>query len=180
MVDSDVVTVASGADLRQALVRKNGSLGHPCFAEQFIEGREFNLSVVDIGDRVVVLPPAEIRFENFPEGKPRIVGSAAKWDEKSFEYAATPRSFEFPESDLPLLRDLRELAERCWISLGLAGYARVDFRIDEAGQPWILEVNANPCLSPDAGLAAAAARADLPYDDLILGILKTAIRAKAD
>ena len=47
------------------------------------------------------------------------------------------------------------LAVECWRLFDLAGYARVDFRVDSRGQPWILEINANPCLSPDAGFAAA-------------------------
>jgi D-alanine-D-alanine ligase-like ATP-grasp enzyme len=58
--------------------------------------------------------------------------------------------------------------------LGLRGYVRVDFRVDQAGQPWILEINANPCLSPDAGFPAAAAQAGLSFEQLVARILADA------
>jgi D-alanine-D-alanine ligase len=121
-----------------------------------------------------VLPAAEILFKGFSPEKPRIVGSAAKWDEHSFEYHATVRSFELRAEDGELAERLRRPAVACWRALGLRGYARVDFRVDEEGQPWILEANANPCLSPDAGFAAAAAHGGLSFDDVIERILKAA------
>jgi len=119
-----------------------------------------------------VLPPAEIVFSAFPAGKPRIVGYRAKWQEESFEYAHTIRQFDFPPGDRPLLERLHAIALSCWELFGLRGYARVDFRVDPAGHPWLLEVNANPCLSPDAGFAAALARASIPYREAIRRILE--------
>src|SRR5204862_2939274 len=82
---------------------------------------------------------------------------------------------EFPASDQPLLRRLTELGRECWRLFDLSGYARVDFRVDEAGQPWILEVNTNPCISPDAGFAAALEYAGIGYDGGIERILNDAI-----
>ena len=67
----------------------------------------------------------------------------------------TVRSFELPAADAPLLSRLERLAQDCWTLLGLRGWARVDVRVDESGRPWVLEINANPCLAPDAGFAAA-------------------------
>ena len=160
------------------------SLGGECFAEAYIEGREFNLSLLaseDLKGGPVsvgrgkscpeVLPPAEIRFDSYPAGKVRVVGYRSKWDEDSFEFTHTPRSFDFPDCDNALLVDLKDLALRCWELFDLRGYARVDFRVDGAGRPWILEVNANPCLSPDAGFAAAAARAGLPFTEVLNRII---------
>ncbi|MDZ7615752.1 MAG: hypothetical protein U1E05_02035, partial [Patescibacteria group bacterium] len=68
-------------------------------------------------------------------------------------------------SDRPLLNELCGLTKACWRLFGLRGYARVDFRVDLEGRPSILEVNANPCLSPDAGFAAAVARAGYSFRD---------------
>ena len=118
-----------------------------------------------------VLPPAEIDFSAFPPAKPRIVGHRAKWQADSFEYHHTPRRFDFPPSDHPLLEQLRHLAQQCWTLFGLRGWVRVDFRVDAAGRPWILEINANPCLTPDAGFAAALGQASIPFDDAIQRIL---------
>ena len=108
---------------------------------------------------------------DYPQGKPRFVGYNAKWDESSFEYTRTPRCFDFPPEDASLLAELQRLSLRCWDVFGLRGYARVDFRVDADGRPWVLEVNTNPCLSPDAGFMAAAARAGLSCSDAVRRIV---------
>jgi D-alanine-D-alanine ligase len=59
---------------------------------------------------------------------------------------------------------------------GLTGYARVDFRVDPEGKPYILEVNPNPCLEPDAGFAAACEQAGMTYEDLIAHVVNAAVQ----
>ncbi len=170
-----VVRVQSGVELQAALTEAANRLGRQVFAEQFIEGREFNLSILAGPKGPEVLPPAEIDFSAFPPGKVRIVGYAAKWEEESFEYHHTPRRFDFPPSDAVLLEQLKRMALVCWNFFHLGGYARVDFRVDPSGQPWILEVNTNPCLSPDAGFAAAVEQAGLSYAQAVDRILQDAL-----
>jgi D-alanine-D-alanine ligase len=158
----------------QARVKVN-RLGRPCFLERFVDGREFNLSLLAGSDELTVLPPAEIDFSLIPAGAPAIVGYRAKWEANSLEYQTTPRRFEFPESDGHLLANLKRLAQKSWELFGLAGYARVDFRVDAAGRPWIIDVNANPCLSPDAGFAAALERAGIAFERTVAQILGDAL-----
>jgi D-alanine-D-alanine ligase len=67
------------------------------------------------------------------------------------------------------------MAKRCWQIFGLGGYARVDFRVDGDGRPWILEINTNPCLSPDAGFAAAVQQSGLTFAEAVDRILSDAI-----
>jgi len=148
--------------------------GGQWFAERYVEGREFNLSLLEQGGRVQLLHPAEMTFRHWQADRPRIVGYAAKWDTSSPEYRNTVRSFRFGPADQALLHRLGEIALGCWEAFGLRGYARVDLRVDAQGQPWVLEVNANPCLSPDAGFAAAAARAGLDYDALVGAVMAAA------
>ncbi|HMC12424.1 MAG TPA: GNAT family N-acetyltransferase, partial [Pirellulaceae bacterium] len=176
--DHAVICNGDGSTVCDQIASRSRQLGQTCFAEQFIEGREFNLSLVATSDAPRVLPPAEIDFSAFPPGKPKIVGYAAKWDERAMEFANTPRKFDFSAADDPLLDGLRTLAVQCWDLFDLAGYARVDFRVDERGQPWILEVNANPCLSPDAGFAAALVQADLPLARAVEWIVEDALRPR--
>ncbi len=174
MQDDCVGRFTTREALASAVSRRNAETGRTHFAEQFVGGREFNVSLLARGAEVDVLPVAEIDFSNLAESKPRIVGYAAKWDETSAEYALTPRLFPTAPADQSLLNSLREMATRCWRVFGLRGYARVDFRVDHVGQPWILEINANPCLSPDAGFAAALAQAGIPYEQAIGRILEAA------
>jgi D-alanine-D-alanine ligase len=54
----------------------------------------------------------------------------------------------------------------------------VDFRIDGAGSPWVLEINANPCIAQDAGFTAAAAQAGIPFEQLVEQIVRAALQAK--
>lgn len=161
-------------DCEQTIVHlKNLSArpGASWFAEEYIEGREFNISVLADHSEPRVLPPAEMVFEGYEPSKPRVVGYRAKWDTSSFEYSHTIRTFELGGADQPLLRQLKSLTGDCWRLFGLRGFARVDFRVDQAGQPWILEVNANPCLSPDAGFAAALQQANIAYEQAMTAIL---------
>jgi len=169
--DASIVTAESGADLLDEIRFRARQWGRPYFAEEFIEGREFNLSLLAGEDGPQVLPPAEIDFSNFPAGKPRIVGHDAKWSGDSFEYQNTPRTFDFPQHDQPLLDDLSSLAIETWKLFGVRGYARVDFRVSEQGVPTILEINSNPCLSLDAGYAAALKQAQIDFPTAIARIL---------
>ncbi len=172
----NVVEGASDRSIQQALAARAPFLGGACFAELFIDGREFNLSVLAGPQGPQVLPPAEIIFEGYDAGQPRIVGYRAKWDVDSDEYRHTPRSFDFKPDDRTLLAELQDLALKCWQLFGLRGYARVDFRVDDTGHPWILEINANPCLSPDAGFAAAVARSGLSFTQVAEWILGDGIK----
>jgi len=186
--DSALLECASEGELDERLWSREFETGRPWYAEQFIDGREFNLSLLagaaaegaGAGTRspcsLEVLPPAEIDFSAFAPTRPRIVGYRAKWDAHSFEYHHTPRHFEFAESDRPLLEELRDLARKVWRTFQLRGYARVDFRVDAEGRPWILEANANPCLSPDAGFAAALGQAGIEYDQAIERIVAQTLR----
>lgn len=170
----DAASVVPAAEARREIADRERRFGGRFFAEAFVEGREFNLSVLEGAEGPRVLPVAEILFLDFPADRPRIVDYEAKWETGSAAYANTPRSFDFVAGDRALIAELRELALAAWRLFGLAGYARVDFRVDAAGRPTILEVNLNPCLAPDAGFAAAAARAGLDYDAVISSIVTAA------
>ncbi|MDR0362434.1 MAG: D-alanine--D-alanine ligase [Planctomycetota bacterium] len=176
MTDDSVFEAGDAEEILGRIRAESGRRGLDCFSERYIEGREFNLSLLgEPGGGARVLPPAEIEFVDFPAGKPRIVGYAAKWDEASGEYGKTARSFAAADREPRLAEALRRTATDAWAALGLSGYARVDFRVDREGKPWILEINANPCLSPDAGFAAAAERAGWSFADMLGRIVDEAL-----
>lgn len=145
--------------------------GRGYFVEEFISGREFNVSVIEGTRGPEVLAPAEMKFVDFPDNKPRIVGYAAKWDENSFEYRNTVRSFNFVVEDKNLIQKIRDISMHCWKVFKLRGYARVDFRVSEDGVPYILEINANPCISQDSGFIAACRHDGLNNTEVIRRII---------
>ncbi len=168
LVDGAVTSdPAAAVERARELIR---AFAGPALAEHLLPGREFNLSLLWGPDGVEVLPPAEMTFVDFPADQPRIVGWAAKWDEASPAYQRTVRRFLTPEED-GLAQDLAVVARATWSACGLAGYGRVDVRLDESGCPCVLEVNANPCISPDAGFTAAAFAAGLAPEDVVRRIL---------
>jgi D-alanine-D-alanine ligase len=142
-------------------------------AEMFIIGREFNIALWD--EPVETLPLAEIDFSAFADPFERIVSFAAKWEESSFEYHHTPVRCPAPVSPR-LAKDLIETARRVWDTVGCRGYARVDMRVAENGIPYVVEVNCNPDLSPDAGFYRAAQAAGHQYKDMALRIFDIAWR----
>ena len=119
--------------------------------QRYINGREVNVGIV--GDRV--LPISEIRFDGLPRGMWRIVSYRSKWDVGSDEDLGTVPQCP-ADLDDALAEEVERLALAAWRAVAGEGYGRVDLRIDRAGRPWILEVNANPDLAPDAGLSRMA------------------------
>jgi D-alanine-D-alanine ligase len=171
----DASSVVTGPEAARALVAmRQSSHGGAWFAERYIDGREFNVSVLQTLDGPLLLPVAEILFTNHADGRPRIVGYEEKWFAASDAYAETPRAFPDAPADAPLLAELGRLALAAWDLFELTGYARVDFRVDAAGRPFILEVNANPCLAADAGFCAAA-RIGMSQTDVIAHIIACAL-----
>ena len=169
--EGSVIGPASAGTLALELEDRSGSRGGECLAECYIDGREFNLSILEGPLGPQVLPVAEILFQGYGGDRPRIVCYRAKWDPESFEFHHTPRVFSFPD-EAKLLPVLQGLALKCWRLFGLRGYARVDVRVDRDGKPWILEINPNPCLSPDGGFMAAAVRAGLDCGEVVARILE--------
>jgi len=169
-LDDNAVTSEPSAALARARALARRFPGQPLLLEHLLPGREFNIALLAGPDGPEVLPPAEMTFVDFPADRPRILGWEAKLDEGSFAYQHTVRRFLDPREE-PLAEQLAAVAVAAWSASGLAGYARVDARADEDGRPCVLEVNANPCISPDAGFIAAAAAADLSPREVVSRIL---------
>lgn len=163
--------VVTGRAAAEALIsRRHAEFGGTWFAEAYIEGREFNVSILATADGPITLPLAEIVFANHSIDRPKVLGYAEKWAADSAAYEQTPRVF--PPREEALFAELERLALAAWQLFALSGYARLDFRVDRAGKPVILEVNANPCLAADAGFCAAAAEAGMSHTDVIGHIVK--------
>lgn len=131
--------------LKEALLAKTRQLGMPCFAEQYIEGREFTVCIYGTMKDIIVLPPYEWVFKEYGD-KPKLITYDAKWTENSFGYDHIEAKYTHDAADAGLLEQLQQYAKACWDAFNLSGYARVDYRVDQQNKAYILEVNANPSL----------------------------------
>ncbi len=140
--------------------------------EEFIEGREFNITV--IGTRPPeTLPVSEIIY-SLPQGMPPILTFAAKWDPESLYFKhTTPRCPA--EIDHKLQQKITTIARVALELLGNRGYARVDLRLDRRGEPRALELNPNPDISPDSGAALQARAAGMDYEQFIEKLVQLAL-----
>jgi D-alanine-D-alanine ligase len=144
----------------------------PALVQHFLKGREFNVGLIG-GRRVQVLPLAEVDYSQLPRSIPPIMSYAAKWVETSVEYRRT--NVICPARvDAALSALLGKTAVKAFRAVGGWGYGRVDVRLDENGQPIILEVNCNPCLDSGMGLARSAEQAGMSYPQLLQTIIKAA------
>ncbi len=169
----DQTSVVEGADAaRRVIALKTKEFGGEWFAETYIEGREFIVSMLESDRSVRILPIAEIRFLAHEGGRPRILNYASKWREDSHEFESTPPVF--PAREMPLFDQLEGIGTAAWTAFGITGCARVDFRVDAQGRPFVLEVNANPCLTSTAGYCRAAAEAGLTQTDIVAAMLAAA------
>jgi D-alanine-D-alanine ligase len=169
MDEHDPVFIDIAETIAERLKEKNAKQ-QLFFAEEYIEGREFNVSVIAGEKAPLVLPIAEIKFLDYPGAKPKIVGYRAKWDETSFEYKNTVRYFVYEQDEPELCKRIRQICLRCWKEFDLRGYARVDFRMDKDDKLYVLEINANPCISADSGFVAAATQSGLSQVEIVKSI----------
>lgn len=174
--DACVVQAGSVQELDAACREIERQTGREVLADRYVDGRELIVGLLANETGVEVLPPAELVFVDYPEGKPKLIGYEAKWVEDSFEYEHTVREFPNTADDGLLLSMLERTARECWDLLGLRGYARVDFRVDADGTPYVLEVNVNPCLAGHGGFLAAAHERGLTPGDVVRRIVEDALR----
>ena len=150
--------------------------GAPVLIEEYIPGREFNVSVVELPE-LAALPPLEIVF---PDGKPGawpIFTYGGKWHAGTPEYDRTRSCFP-TDLSAASVRKLNRLAMKAYRLLGCRDYARVDFRMKPGGQAFILEVNPNPDISETADLTACLAGANLSHTDFIVRLVQQALNRR--
>lgn len=173
--DESLCRIRSLRHCRQALELRSKRMGRDLFAERFVDGREFNVSMLGRIGAPRVLPIGEIVFRDFDRHeKPKLVGYRAKWEANSFEYTNTVRDFSWALRARALHRKIEEIARSAFVLLNCHGYARLDLRLDRRGRLHILELNTNPCITPDSGFVAAAEQIGMDYPSLVAEILSIA------
>ncbi len=163
--------VESERELRQQLRFIWDTYRQPALVESFIEGREFNVTVLG-NENPRVLPLSEINFAQIPDPKARIVTFKGKWVEESDDYKFTQVISPAKVSE-SLRAKIVKVAVDAYRAMGVRDYGRVDLRVMN-GTPYVLEVNPNADLSPDAGISRAARVAGMSYAMLADEIVRLA------
>jgi D-alanine-D-alanine ligase len=163
-------------ELLEKIAEIQGEYQSPALAEQFIDGREYYVGVLG-NQNARALPIIELDFSKFPADRPRIASWEAKWGDEGDGTGAEFEGTEsvFPE-DLPdELRDrMQKAAVDAFHALRLRDYARIDMRVTDAGEIYIIEVNPNCYLEAKSEFARAAERDGIAYDALIGQIVELA------
>jgi D-alanine-D-alanine ligase len=162
-IDNDAY-IPDEKTLRQQVQKIHQGYGQ-VLVEEYIEGRELNVSILG-NKKPQVLPISEIDFSSMPPGLPRICSYAAKWVENSREFSSTvPRC----PASLPskVEEEVKRVSLEAYRIMDCRDYARVDIRLSAEGTPYVLEINANPDISPDAGMTRSAKMAGYTYPEFI-------------
>jgi len=143
--------------------------GRPAMAEEYIEGREIYVGVIG-NDRLQTYTPWELIMAKLPDGVPNIATGKVKWDPKYQERVGLVTK----PADIPpeLQRRFESVSKRIYRILGLTGYARIDYRLSEDGQIYLLEANPNPQIAREEDFANSAADRGIPYETLLDKIIK--------
>lgn len=153
----------------------------PALIEQFIDGREINVSVVgnvvkDEND-LIVFPISEIDFSDMPSDYQKIVSYNSKWMYKTVEFAGTKAVCPAKDLSPGLEKIIQETAKKVYRIIGASDYARVDFRVKD-NIPYVLEMNPNPDISSDVdedtGFTRSGKAYGWSYEELIQNIIKFA------
>ncbi|HEY7315366.1 MAG TPA: hypothetical protein VH643_38900 [Gemmataceae bacterium] len=164
--------VRSTSEMMERVLDIHRRVKDAALVEEYIEGREFYVGV--LGNLMPqAFPPIEMDFSGLPDDMPRILDGKAKWDEKSPQYKGTRSVLaELPDE---LRARLQKVALDAYRALRVRDYGRIDLRLTESGEIYVIEVNASCYLEQSSEFAAAAAAAGLDYPTLINRIAEHAV-----
>ena len=149
----------------------------PALVEEFVDGRELNVGLLETDGKIEALPISEIDYSEFPEGVPKICGYEAKWVTDSIEYKKSKPICPAP-LDWVVKKRVEHIAVKVFKLFGCRDYARVDLRIDREGKIYVLEVNPNPDISPQSGMTRAIKVQGITYEEFIGALLERSLQRK--
>jgi len=171
---SQASIVQEDAKLQERVEFIHASVGTGALIEQYIEGRELYVGVLGNG-QVHALPVWELLMDQLPEDARRIATERVKWS-RTYQAKYGIRSGEAQHLPEGKAAALQHLAKRVYRALGLSGYARIDMRLDAAGQVYVLEANPNPQIAHDEDFADSAEHAGYTYPALLQELLHIGLR----
>ena len=171
---SQASVVDSDEKLKERVTFIHESIRTAAIAERYIEGRELYVGV--IGNQVLqALPVWELFFMNMPPDAKRIATDRVKW---SIKYQKKYGIESGPARELAdaMATDIQHLCKRAYRALEISGYARIDLRLDDGGNVWVLEANPNPQIARGEDFAASAEKLGMTYDIVLQRIINLGLR----
>jgi len=171
---SQASVVESDEKLKERVAFIHESIGTAAIVEQYIEGREIYVGI--LGNQALqALPVWELYFTNMPDGAKRIATDRVKWSvkyQKKYGIDSGPAK-DIPDEDLA---EIQHVCKRAYRALELSGYARIDLRLDAAGNAWVIEANPNPQIAKGEDFAASAEKIGLAYETVLQRIINLGLR----
>ena len=145
----------------------------PVIVERYIEGRDLTVGMVGNGSDLHIFPILEVDKELFEETGVPVYGYELKVD------LADVYKYHCPALiDEALASELRRLAVEVMRVTNTLDFARVDFRLDEHdnNQPYILEINSLPGITPISDLTMMALAEGRTHADLVYSVFEAAMK----
>jgi D-alanine-D-alanine ligase len=171
---SQASVVDSDEKLKERVTFIHESIGTAAIVEQYIDGRELYVGI--LGNQALqALPVWELFFTNMPADARRIATDRVKW---SVKYQNKYGIDSGPAKDLPdaVSEKVQHVCKRAFRALELSGFARIDLRLDGAGNVWVLEANPNPQIAKGEDFAASAEKVGLGYETVLQRIINLGLR----
>jgi D-alanine-D-alanine ligase len=176
-IDAKKALVHSTQELMERVTAIHKKVNDAALAEEFIQGRELYVGVLG-NHEPLAFPPIEMDFSGLPEGAPHVLDAKAKWDEKSAQYKGTKAVVaELPDE---LRARLQKVAVDAYRALRVRDYGRIDLRLTDTGDIYVIEVNASCYLEKSSEFAMAATAAGLDYPALINKIVEHTLERYPD
>jgi len=175
---SQASVVDTDSKMRERVDFIHESIGTDAIAERFIRGRELYVGVVG-NTRTRAFPVWEMHFDKMGERMHQIATDRVKWS-APYQQKHGIRTRAAKTLRTGLATELQQVARRVYRALKMSGYARMDFRLNDAGQYFVLEANANPQLAFGEDFAESAEHAGLSYEALLERILREGLRWKPE
>src|SRR5205807_2296773 len=165
--------VGSVKELMERIHYVQEEFNSPALIEEYIEGREIYAGILG-NQNPEVLPLVELDLSRLPEGMPKVAGTEVKWEKDSEAYKLT-KSAPVEDLDEKITEQLSKTALAAYRALRLRDYGRIDMRLTEKGEVYVIEANPNPWLSSSSEFFMSAKKSDRSYTDMIGEIVDLAL-----
>ena len=174
---SQASIVRNDEQLSERVAFIHDKTGDDAIAEQYIDGRELYVGVIG-NKRLKTYPAWEMDFGQMPDDIAKIATSEVKWNKKyQKKHGITTRAAS--DLDDAMQEKISKICKRVYRALNMSGYGRMDLRLTESGDIYVIEANANPNIEYGEDFAESAETVGVSYEALLQQILNLGLRYKA-